>query len=75
MKVPLSWLKDFVDIDLPLEELVHRLTLAGLEVEEVARLGFDREKIERIQGMIRGSEFKRRMPSVPKIPEALKGEV
>jgi phenylalanyl-tRNA synthetase beta chain len=35
MKAPLSWLKDFVDIDLPIEELVHRLTLAGLEVEEV----------------------------------------
>jgi phenylalanyl-tRNA synthetase beta chain len=39
MKVPLSWLKDFVDIDLPLEELVHRLTLAGLEVEEVRSIG------------------------------------
>jgi len=35
MKAPLSWLKDFVDIDLPIEELIHRLTLAGLEVEEV----------------------------------------
>lgn len=39
MKVPLSWLKDFVDIDIPLEELVHRLTLAGLEVEEVRSIG------------------------------------
>ena len=34
MKVPLSWLKDFVDISLPLEDLAHRLTMAGLEVEE-----------------------------------------
>ena len=35
MKVPISWLKDFVDIDLSIEDLAHRLTLAGLEVEEI----------------------------------------
>ncbi|MCJ7706791.1 MAG: phenylalanine--tRNA ligase subunit beta, partial [Anaerolineales bacterium] len=39
MKVPLSWLKDFVDIPLPLEELARRLTLAGLEVEEIHFVG------------------------------------
>ena len=39
MKVPLSWLKDFVDIRLPLEELARRLTLAGLEVEEIHFVG------------------------------------
>ena len=39
MKVPISWLKDFVDIDLPIEELVHRMTLAGLEVEQVRYVG------------------------------------
>lgn len=39
MKIPLSWLKDFVEIDLPINELVHRLTLAGLEVEEARFVG------------------------------------
>jgi len=39
MKVPLSWLKDFVDISLPLEDLAHRLTMAGLEVEEIHYVG------------------------------------
>lgn len=39
MKVPVSWLKEFVDIDLPLEELAHKLTLAGLEVEEIHYVG------------------------------------
>jgi phenylalanyl-tRNA synthetase beta chain len=39
MKVPLSWLKDFVDIDLPIGELAHKLTMAGLEVEEVIYVG------------------------------------
>jgi phenylalanyl-tRNA synthetase beta chain len=39
MKVPISWLRDFVDIPLPLEDLAHRLTLAGLEVEEIRYAG------------------------------------
>ncbi len=39
MKVPLSWLKEFVDVDLPVFELARRLTLAGLEVEEVRSVG------------------------------------
>lgn len=39
MKVPVSWLKDFVDIRIPLEELAHRLTMAGLEVEEIRYVG------------------------------------
>jgi phenylalanyl-tRNA synthetase beta chain len=39
MKIPLSWLEDFVEIDLPINELVHRLTLAGLEVEEARFVG------------------------------------
>ncbi len=33
MKLPLSWLKDWVAISLPAEELSSRLTLAGFEVE------------------------------------------
>ena len=39
MKVPISWLKEFVDINLPIEDLAHRLTLAGLEVEEIRYVG------------------------------------
>src|SRR6266851_5844991 len=38
MKIPLSWLREFVTIEAPLEELCHRLTVAGLEVEKVERL-------------------------------------
>ncbi len=39
MKVPISWLKEYVDINLPLDELEERLTLAGLEVAAVDRIG------------------------------------
>ena len=39
MKVPLSWLKEFVDVDLPPDELAHRLTMAGTEVGSVEVIG------------------------------------
>ncbi len=39
MRVPLSWLQDFVKIDISIEEIARRLTMAGLEVEEVRYVG------------------------------------
>lgn len=47
MKIPLSWLKDYVNITLPVEQLAERLTLAGLEVESLTRIGalWERDKI------------------------------
>ncbi len=46
-KIPLSWLKDYVDITLPVDQLAERLTLAGLEVEAVTRIGemWERDKL------------------------------
>ncbi len=35
MKFTLSWLKDHLDTDASLEEIVERLTMIGLEVEAV----------------------------------------
>src|SRR5262249_5107901 len=39
MKIPLSWLRDYVDLTLPVAQLVERLTLAGLEVGGVRLVG------------------------------------
>ena len=39
MKIPLSWLKDYIDLNLPLDELAKVLTMIGLEVEDVAVVG------------------------------------
>lgn len=39
MKVPISWLKEFVAIERPIGDLADRLTLAGLEVEEIQSVG------------------------------------
>ena len=39
MKVPLSWLRQYVKVDIPAHELAHRLTMAGVEVGEVEETG------------------------------------
>lgn len=39
MRVPLSWLRDYVDITLPTAQLAERLTLAGLAVDAIERVG------------------------------------
>jgi phenylalanyl-tRNA synthetase beta chain len=38
MKLPLSWLKEFVAVDASLDELCRRLTMAGVEVENVEHI-------------------------------------
>ncbi len=45
MKLPLSWLKDYVDIDVSVEELEAKLFSCGFEVEEKICFG---EKIDKI---------------------------
>ena len=39
MRVPIKWLRDYVDPRLAPEELAHRLTMAGLEAEKTERTG------------------------------------
>src|SRR5215207_5020498 len=40
MKLPISWLKDYIDLDgLTVEEIARKLTLAGLEVDEIKYAG------------------------------------
>ncbi|MCD8287036.1 MAG: hypothetical protein LUD50_07425, partial [Clostridia bacterium] len=41
MKAPLSWLKDYVDIDVPVSVVTEKLFGCGFEVEEVIDLGKD----------------------------------
>lgn len=47
MQVSLNWLRDYVDITMPLPELAERLALAGLEVGAADEIGawWDRDKI------------------------------
>jgi phenylalanyl-tRNA synthetase beta chain len=42
MKVPLSWLKEYVDFEADARTLAERLTLAGVEVENIEKSGTDK---------------------------------
>ena len=39
MKVPISWLRDYVDVELGPEALAERLTLLGMEVQSIDARG------------------------------------
>src|SRR5688500_6075281 len=39
MRVPLSWLREYVDVDVPVDELARRLAISSLEVDQVIRTG------------------------------------
>lgn len=49
MLVPRSWLKEFVDIDAPVELLAERLTTAGLEVGHLHYIGVPQTVVEGVR--------------------------
>ena len=51
MKISVKWLKEFVDFDYSIDELADKLTMAGLEVELIERLGseFDNVVIGKVE--------------------------
>ena len=54
MLVPLSWLKDYVDIDVTPDELEERLFSCGFEVEEKHELGHDVQNV--VVGLVKSCE-------------------
>ena len=49
MKAPLSWLKDYVDINVSVDELATKLVGAGFEIEEVIRPSDDYVNIKAVK--------------------------
>lgn len=49
MQIPLSWLKEFVQIDVPVELLAEMLTKAGLEVSHLQYIGLPQHKVEGVR--------------------------
>lgn len=45
MRVPIKWLSEYVTLNLPVEDIAHRLTMAGLEVTAIERTGEDWENV------------------------------
>lgn len=59
MKVPISWLREYVEFDATAEELAEKLTFSGIEVEGIARIG------EGCEGVVAGEVL-----SIEKHPDA-----
>lgn len=45
MKASLNWIKEFIDLDVPSQEVADRLSMAGLEVEAAQTVGDDWEGV------------------------------
>src|SRR5437773_2545568 len=45
MKVPLSWLREYVDVDLTPDKLAERLTVLGMEVKGIERWGAEWQNV------------------------------
>ncbi len=41
MKISLEWIKEYVGLDITVPELVHKLTMAGIEAEKIESIGKD----------------------------------
>ena len=71
MQVPLSWLKDYVDVDLPIEELARVMTMAGMEVELIHVVGLPMPQGEKHEFKISGLSWPEDMFVVAQINEVL----
>ena len=71
MKAPLSWLKDFVEIDLPVARLAHLLTMAGMEVEEIRIIGLPLPEPSSTTAHVNGFEWDREKIVVAEVSEVL----
>ncbi len=71
MKVPLSWLKDFVDIDISVAELAGLITMAGMEVEAVQIVGLPMPKPGSVDAALSGLEWDREKIVVGSISEVM----
>jgi phenylalanyl-tRNA synthetase beta chain len=71
MKLPLSWLKEYVDIDLSLEELARSLTMTGLEVEEITLVGLPMPAEEHLEFKYGGLTWERDKFVVAQINEVM----
>src|ERR1044071_6704357 len=70
MKLPISWLKDYIDLtDLSVEEIARKLTLAGLEVEEIKYAGLPMPSSERHEFKTSGISWDRDKIVVAEIRE------
>jgi len=48
IRVPLSWLREYVDVTIPVDDLAHRLHMAGTEAKGIERKAWDNIWVGRV---------------------------
>ncbi len=48
IRVPLSWLREYVDVTIPVDDLAHRLHMSGTEVKGIERKAWDKIWVGRV---------------------------
>ena len=72
MKAPLSWIKDYIDLDdLDIEQIAHYLTMIGLEVEGIRLVGLPKPEAERHEFNYEGISWDREKFVVAEVLEVL----
>src|SRR5512136_517150 len=71
MKAPISWIKDFVDIDISIAELAHLITMAGMEVEGIRIIGLPMSAPGSVDVPLSGLEWDREKIVVGSISEVM----
>jgi phenylalanyl-tRNA synthetase beta chain len=71
MKAPLSWLKDFVEIDISIPELTRLITMAGMEVEALQIIGLPMPPPGSVDAHVTGLEWDRGKIVVASILEVM----
>ncbi len=51
IRVPLSWLREYVDVTVPADDLAHRLHMAGTEAKGIERPSWDRTYVARVSAL------------------------
>ncbi|KUK70076.1 MAG: Phenylalanine--tRNA ligase beta subunit, partial [Anaerolineae bacterium 49_20] len=72
MKAPLSWIKDYIDLDdLNIEQIAHHLTMVGLEVEGIRLVGLPKPEDERHEFNYEGISWDREKFLVAEVLEVM----
>jgi phenylalanyl-tRNA synthetase beta chain len=71
MKLVLSWLKEFVDIDISLEELARVMTMIGLEVEDIQLVGLPMPKGDHLENVYSGLTWEKDKVVVAEVTEVM----
>ena len=71
MKLVLSWLKEFVDIDSSLEELARTMTMIGLEVENIQLVGLPIPESEHLEHVYTGLTWEKDKVVVAEVTEVM----